>query len=70
MSSIIGCFLISFSFYLTGEKLTCIAKDPYLDAKNHPTLDVITITPFYIKMSKNHQIFDEIYTLPKVHIWI
>ena len=39
-------------------------------AKNHPTLDVITIAlSTYIEMSKN-QIFDEICTVPKVHIWI
>ena len=41
-----------------------------LDAKNHPTLDVINIASFYIGMSKNHQIFDKICALPKVHIWI
>ena len=45
-------------------------KDPYLDAKNHPTLDVITTASFYIEMSENHQMFDEICTLPKVHVWI
>ena len=37
--------MILTSFYLhmlTTEKLN-IYKDPYLDAKNNPTLDVITI---------------------------
>ena len=45
-------------------------KVPYLDAKNHLSLDVVIIASFYIEMSKNHQIFDKICTLPKVHIWI
>ena len=46
-------------------------KDPSLDDKNHPTLDVVTIASFYIEMSKIiNLIFDKICTLPKVHIWI
>ena len=60
---------ISF-FFLSHWRKTNIYKDPYLDAKNHPTLDDITVVSFYIKMSKNHQIFGEICTLPKVHLWI
>ena len=62
---------ISFIF-LYHWRETNIYKDPYLYAKNHLTLDDtgITIVSFYIKMSKNHQIFGEICTLPKVHIRI
>ena len=56
------------SFYLTREKLNI--TDPYLNAKNHPTLDVITIPSFYIKMSKSILIFDEFCTLAKFHNWI
>ena len=38
---------------LTIEKLN-IKKKPYLDAKNHPTFDVITIAlSTYVEMSKN-----------------
>ena len=55
---------ISF-FFLSHWRETNIYKDPYLDVKNQ---DGITIASFYIKMSKNHQIFDEICTLPKVYI--
>ena len=39
---------ISF-FFLSHWRETNIYKDPYLDAKNHPTLDGITIVSFDIK---------------------
>ena len=45
-------------------------KDPYLNAKNRLTLDVIIIAFFTIELSKNHLTFDEIFTLAKFHIWI
>ena len=50
------------------EKLN--TKESYLDAKNHPTLDIIAISSFYIEMSENHLILDAICTLAKFHIWI
>ena len=37
---------------LTREKL--YNNDPYLEGKNHPTLDVIAIATFYVEMSKFH----------------
>ena len=40
-ANFINILFIPSSFYLTREKLNI--KDHYLDAKNHPNLDVITM---------------------------
>ena len=69
LSFIIERFLSNYLFLSNWRETK--HKDPYLAAKDHPTLDVITIPSFYTEnLISKDQILDEICTLVVFYIWI